>query len=495
VVVTDDKCSPVNFTGGDTDGDGYLDEGETWTYSCDYTVPAHADGEEDPIVNTGSANGDDWDGDALTEAQDTHSTDVLHDAGTLTIIKSGPEYAVEGQVVTYTYEVEYSSSDGAPAQNIVVTDDVCSPVTAVDSEPDGFNDGDADADGLLDVDETWLYECTSTIPSFESLAGEPLVNEGTVNGEDFDGDPLVPASDDHSITVVPQSAVTNSSLCYFDVDGDPTNGRQFRLIYTPDINSLPAFKLNASNPGQYFYNAFHAQAPFTEVTLTLTIPYPFVTQGANPVHVFGGVTPYVNDAGFTCFNPGIEEYTFAEILTLEDYDPQEMGSSNEVTLTFDMPASGFIYVNIHLDYGLKKTSGYGKDSNDNAVQHGTSDILIANPEVYTFSYTNGTSDTVTIESINAFKKNPGVGGLVAYASTEDPVAGATVELIDPDGEVVGTAVTDADGFYMILYRHRGRRAMYTVRLTTLDGHTDEEDVELKGGNTLMEVNFEDVPSP
>ncbi|MDQ3756627.1 MAG: DUF11 domain-containing protein [Actinomycetota bacterium] len=34
VKVTDDKCSPVTFAGGDTDGDGELDPGETWRYTC-----------------------------------------------------------------------------------------------------------------------------------------------------------------------------------------------------------------------------------------------------------------------------------------------------------------------------------------------------------------------------------------------------------------------------------------------------------------------------
>ncbi len=35
--VSDDKCSPVAFTGGDTSGDGKIQQGETWTYSCTTT--------------------------------------------------------------------------------------------------------------------------------------------------------------------------------------------------------------------------------------------------------------------------------------------------------------------------------------------------------------------------------------------------------------------------------------------------------------------------
>jgi hypothetical protein len=38
VTVTDDKCSPVTHTGGDTDADGMLDPGEEWAYTCTTTL-------------------------------------------------------------------------------------------------------------------------------------------------------------------------------------------------------------------------------------------------------------------------------------------------------------------------------------------------------------------------------------------------------------------------------------------------------------------------
>ncbi len=38
VTVTDDKCSPVVWTGGDTNGDSLLDSTETWTYTCTTNV-------------------------------------------------------------------------------------------------------------------------------------------------------------------------------------------------------------------------------------------------------------------------------------------------------------------------------------------------------------------------------------------------------------------------------------------------------------------------
>ncbi len=72
IIVSDDKCSTVNpvlvagFNAGDADADNRLDAGETWRYTCAYTVPAHADGEADPLVNTATVSGKDLDGDAVT---------------------------------------------------------------------------------------------------------------------------------------------------------------------------------------------------------------------------------------------------------------------------------------------------------------------------------------------------------------------------------------------------------------------------------------------
>ena len=37
-VVSDNKCSPLVYLGGDTDSDGLVDPGETWKYKCNYTV-------------------------------------------------------------------------------------------------------------------------------------------------------------------------------------------------------------------------------------------------------------------------------------------------------------------------------------------------------------------------------------------------------------------------------------------------------------------------
>ena len=50
-VVTDDKCSPVAYTGGDTNADGKIQSTETWTYGCTYT-PSWSGAFPNPLTNT-----------------------------------------------------------------------------------------------------------------------------------------------------------------------------------------------------------------------------------------------------------------------------------------------------------------------------------------------------------------------------------------------------------------------------------------------------------
>ena len=81
------------------------------------------------------------------------------------------------------------------------------------------------------------------------------------------------------------SFVTNSELCSFDYDST-LNGRQFNAIFTPDPQLWPGYKLNATNPGQFYYNAIVTGAANTAGSVTMSVPWPFITQGANPVHVY-----------------------------------------------------------------------------------------------------------------------------------------------------------------------------------------------------------------
>ncbi|HEX7472338.1 MAG TPA: vWA domain-containing protein [Candidatus Limnocylindrales bacterium] len=67
VAVTDDKCSPVTKTGGDTNHDNKLDLDETWTFTCSATLTA-------TTTNVGTATG--WHGDTKVEDKDDATVTV-----------------------------------------------------------------------------------------------------------------------------------------------------------------------------------------------------------------------------------------------------------------------------------------------------------------------------------------------------------------------------------------------------------------------------------
>src|SRR4030095_9334178 len=104
-------------------------------------------------------------------------------------------------------------------------------------------------------------------------------------------------------------------------------------------------KLTSSNPGQTFYNVFFNGTPGQVATFNLTIPYPYVTQGATPVHAYDGATITVAADGTLCIVPGKEILSSAKLITLANYSPQKLGSTYTVAVNVVVPASGFIYFN------------------------------------------------------------------------------------------------------------------------------------------------------
>ncbi|MFX1428330.1 MAG: carboxypeptidase-like regulatory domain-containing protein, partial [Promethearchaeota archaeon] len=282
---------------------------------------------------------------------------------------------------------------------------------------------------------------------------------------------------------LPLSKITTSDLCYFDINDD-LEGQQFRLIFTqnPLDPSHSTYKLTASNPGQFYYNVFFAGTPGSEAPLTINIPYPFETQGANPIHIYS----YVSIGPEGCFIPSNEISCNFVIEILSD-------NGLEISIDGNVPESGLIYVTIHLDYGLKKEVGFIKDAYDNAINQGIDtendfdDLYIYNYENYQFSYSfyNMPIDDEVIQNINVFKHDPGFAGLVLDGSNT-PIANVKVEIYDPDNNLLTTLFTDDDGFYFFHYKHTGKGAMYVVKLPD---YNVEQEVYVKA-NKFVEVNFQ-----
>ena len=316
-----------------------------------------------------------------------------------------------------------------------------------------------------------------------------------------EGNPCASQCDGAGICLVAScSAVTSSSLCPFDVDNSNNNPveDQFRLILTPD-QSASVYKLNASNPGQFYYNVFDGSG--TGKTLVIDIPYPFVTQGANPIHVYDGA---LNANG--CLLPGNEVTgctintikgdllpSGAPVILLGDYGAMDVSHFDVATtaqVTCPVPLSGVLYVNIHLDYGLKGTTGYSKNSTSDVTYPCTTlpcQVVIPNMESYTFSFGDAlipVIDSYTVQSENVFKKDPGIGGLV-LDNSGTPVSGVMVKILDSKNTVLATVYTDQDGWYMWQYKWTGKAATFTVKLPAYNW---AQSVTLKS-NGFVTVNF------
>lgn len=147
VRITDDTCAPLRSTGGDANGNGTLDTGEAWTYTCRRTFDqpgtfhSHVRGYGTNVV----------DGLAAPLERAEVSVTVTNPHTTLTV-SADPASGVAPLTVDYSYT---ETNDGTEAiTGITVTDDTCAPVTLVG--------GDADADAVLDPGEVWSLSCRRT---------------------------------------------------------------------------------------------------------------------------------------------------------------------------------------------------------------------------------------------------------------------------------------------------------------------------------------------
>jgi uncharacterized repeat protein (TIGR01451 family) len=183
VVVDDDIAGLATYVSGDTDGDGCIDPGETWTFQATHTVQEE---DSDPLVNTATVTSDADDPDTNNNVA-TWSVDVLHPA--IAIDKSADkDKAHAGETITYTYIV--TNPGDTPLKDVTVVDSVAGPAT--------FVSGDTDGDGWLDTDETWTFTATYMVKAGDS---DPLVNIATASGKDV-LDMEVTATDSWSVDLI-----------------------------------------------------------------------------------------------------------------------------------------------------------------------------------------------------------------------------------------------------------------------------------------------------
>jgi hypothetical protein len=213
VVQMVDTTPADGFNDGDLDLDQLLDPDETWIFIA--TGIASAGQYSNLGTVTGTFNG-----------QTVHDSDPSHyfgGQGAIEIEKStngldadsepGPGI-LAGAEVAWRYQVR--NIGNTPVREVAVSDNQGVTPVMVDAVPaDGYNDGDANLNGLLDPGETWVYAATGTaqieqyanigsVTGIDALTGQTLSDEDPshyfgalpgidiekfTNGEDADDEP------------------------------------------------------------------------------------------------------------------------------------------------------------------------------------------------------------------------------------------------------------------------------------------------------------------
>ncbi len=149
ITLTDDKCSAVNYTGGDSNNNSLLETSETWNYQCWSNITKTVT--NTAIVRGKAGNTIVSDIDKATVYVELPIVPVIVDNPAIDLIKSAnPAYlASGGGYVLYTYYV--SNPGNITLININLTDDKCGSIN--------FRSGDNNSNGQLETSETWRYEC------------------------------------------------------------------------------------------------------------------------------------------------------------------------------------------------------------------------------------------------------------------------------------------------------------------------------------------------
>ncbi len=168
VWVKDNKCSPVRYVSGDTNGDHYIGLTETWTYTCAKTLTQTE-------TNTATAHGYANSADVYATSNATVVVGLPIIPPLIHVVKV-PSVSVlpaGGGPVTYSYAV--TNPGTAPLSNVSLIDNKC---TGLPGRVVG-HPGDLNKNNLLDPGETWQFTCQSNITQTTTNLATA---EGTANG-------------------------------------------------------------------------------------------------------------------------------------------------------------------------------------------------------------------------------------------------------------------------------------------------------------------------
>lgn len=429
-------------------------------------------------------NPNDWESVTLTGV-----TDSVDDGGVCVVSgNTGQTIPASGDSIGLTYVCTYASapSPSSGTNTATATWDATAASTPSGSASGtaGFDFGSvspATVNASVTVKDTFqgvtntLGTCTvatspCTFPDTRTITLPTAGCQSFTNSAAVYGDGNVKLGTASSTaTACPPGFVTNTSFCAI-------NQNTVNLIYVQDGTST--FGLKASKPGQFYYNVFYTATPGSSFTITINLPYPFITQGAHPIQTSSSFSP---NTGGLCISPSFDNPVTGITATGNHFSSSgypvvllsDSGSSPTITVTVtgNVPASGLVYITVHMDYGLKGfdfTKGVSQTfmgyTSNAAVGSNTPipSYTINNGQSYLFSTGGSLVSSFTLNSINTFKADPGFAGIVTDKNG-NPIAGAKV-VVTFNGKTY-TAYSDSTGYWSVVYKYTGSPTSWKVTVT------------------------------
>ena len=202
------------YVSGDTNGDGLLQNTETWTFQAtlnglDLNAGLTRTNIAEVFAQDDEGNSVDDSDDAIVTANDVLPAITLVKEANVTTINEG----VATDII-YTYTLTSQSAATDPLTISTLVDDNGTPLNLLDdidllegvdaANPLGIHyvSGDTNNDELLDSTETWVFNYT--VDDVTLNGGQTRTNVAEVNGEDDEGNPV---SDDDPATVTGQDVL------------------------------------------------------------------------------------------------------------------------------------------------------------------------------------------------------------------------------------------------------------------------------------------------
>ena len=195
-------------TGSDTDGDGIMSVGETWTWTVTYEVQ-QSDVDAGGVSNLAEVTADDPNGTQVKAQSSTAGNTTPTGIGTPTTLNAPAKLritkAVDDSALNdgvrpgdrLVYAIVIENIGGVAVRNVTLADalsDFDGGPLALDDAPEKLSDTGSDAtDAVIAVGDVWTYTASYTLAA-ESIATGGVENIASVSGTTANGQPVTAES-------------------------------------------------------------------------------------------------------------------------------------------------------------------------------------------------------------------------------------------------------------------------------------------------------------